>query len=539
MKPSSWSLQTKVFCGAIALLLFASISISSIALGQFKKQMMAQLKADILATGKSLAVATLDAQGRGKSLDILQTYVDSVKERPEVVAVGITDSNGKVLVHNNPLEAGKTAPYFESMKPSESSGNSVQIKPIFVERKVGLKIFGIEELPFHSPQVLDFMIPVFTTSEGYVRIFYSLAPFRKSLASITSGIVLVTLLLTLLTIGLALWATRKTLTERITEIVNALSRIAQGDLSQKLPTNTTDEIGTICRSVNDTTMNLRGTIMALNETFDKVNTFSRELFEGLENQASSATEQSTAVAETTTSMEELTRTSKNVSTSADKVVGEAEEAFSATRQGTEAIESVANKIQQISEQNDINLEKLSNLKKQLSNIDEVVNFITEVAYQTRLIAFNATLQAAEAGEAGRTFGVVAREIRGLAENVAGYAREIRSHIKGIQDSANELAVATESTTRRIVEGQLSNEEAKQSFSTILSEIQKTTEAARYISLSTQQQLTASEQVLVAIQDVSQGAKFIAGNTQKARDSVSQLLEFSTSVKELVSTFTLD
>ncbi|MBI2266742.1 MAG: methyl-accepting chemotaxis protein [Armatimonadetes bacterium] len=358
---------------------------------------------------------------------------------------------------------------------------------------------------------------------------------KKQFATNTLASAFVILAVLLLVSGPVL---RKTFTDRVTQIVQALTRIAGGDLTQELPSNSTDEIGTICKSVNDTSMNLRGTIMAIDEVLAQVSSFSRDLFEALENQAASTTEQSTAVAETATSTEELTRTSQNVSASADKVVVVAEETLATTRQGTVAIENVAEKIQQIGDQNNVNLDKLSTLKKQFSMIDEVVNFITEVAYQTRLIAFNATLQAAEAGEAGRTFGVVAREIRGLAENVAGYAREIRSHIKEIQDSANELAVATESTTRRIVEGQLSNEEARQAFDSVVSEIEKTTEAARYISLSSQQQLTASEQVLIAIQDVSQGAKFIVETTKNARNSVGRLLEFAENVKELVSTFKL-
>lgn len=332
---------------------------------------------------------------------------------------------------------------------------------------------------------------------------------------------------------------RKILTDRLSKIVTALARVGEGDLTQELPEDSEDEIGLIARSANWTRQCFQMTVKTLRETAQQVNTMSKEVSEILENQVAASTGQSTAVVESTTSLEELTRSAQQNTESAGKVVGVAEETLMTGQIGTEAINSSAERINQISEQNRVNLEKLSSLRKQFTKIAEVASFITEMAYQTRLIAFNATLKAAEGGEAGKTFGVIAREIRGLADNVAGYAREIHTHIAEIRDATNDLTIAAENTTRRIEEGQVSNEEAQHAFAKIVAEVQKTTEAAHYISQSSLQQQEACEQFLTVFREIAQGARSLADGSQQARDSVTRLVEFAGSGAQIVSNFKLE
>lgn len=332
---------------------------------------------------------------------------------------------------------------------------------------------------------------------------------------------------------------RKILTDRLSKIVTALARVGEGDLTQELPEDSEDEIGLIARSTNWTRQCFQMTVKTLRETAQQVNAMSQEVSEILENQVAASTGQSTAVVESTTSLEELTRSAQQNTESAGKVVGVAEETLMTGQIGTEAINSSAERINQISEQNRVNLEKLSSLRKQFTKIAEVASFITEMAYQTRLIAFNATLKAAEGGEAGKTFGVIAREIRGLADNVAGYAREIHTHIAEIRDATNDLTIAAENTTRRIEEGQVSNEEAQHAFAKIVAEVQKTTESAHYISQSSLQQQEACEQFLTVFREIAHGARSLADGSQQARDSVARLVEFAGSGAQIVSNFKLE
>lgn len=332
---------------------------------------------------------------------------------------------------------------------------------------------------------------------------------------------------------------RKSIGGRLAKIVTALARVGEGDLTQELPEDSEDEIGLIARSANWTRQCFSMTVKTLRETAQKVNTMSQEVSLVLENQVAASTGQSTAVVESTTSLEELTRAAQQNTESAAKVVAVAEETLLTGQLGAEAINSSAERIHQIREQNRVNLEKLSSLRKQFTKIAEVASFITEMAYQTRLIAFNATLKAAEGGEAGKTFGVIAREIRGLADNVAGYAREIHTHIAEIRDATNDLTIATESTTRRIEEGQVSNDEAQHALAKIVAEVQKTTEAAHYISQSSLQQQEASEQFLTVFREIAQGARSLAEGSQQARDSVTRLVEFAGSGAQIVSNFKLE
>jgi methyl-accepting chemotaxis protein len=69
-------------------------------------------------------------------------------------------------------------------------------------------------------------------------------------------------------------------------------------------------------------------------------------------------------------------------------------------------------------------------------------------------------------------------------------------------------------------------------------VQETTDAARQISLSTQQQQIASSQVVLALKDIEQGLRY---STDSIRDSsvvTTELAELSEKLRSLVMTFKL-
>ncbi|MBI2264016.1 MAG: hypothetical protein HYU64_02395 [Armatimonadetes bacterium] len=197
------TVQTRICCWVILLLLLVSGTISWISITYFRHRMMERLQYDLFKTGQTLALVTLDAQQRGQPVEALRIYVDAVKERPEAVAVGIMDSHGKVLMHNNPSEIGKKVVGVEDLSLFQGSR-----LPLYKERTASIGDFGIEELP-PSGRILDVLLPVFTPAEGYVRICASLAAFEKDLAIATSRVLFATVLLTALAAGLILLGTRR------------------------------------------------------------------------------------------------------------------------------------------------------------------------------------------------------------------------------------------------------------------------------------------------------------------------------------------
>src|SRR5208282_1481072 len=162
-----------------------------------------------------------------------------------------------------------------------------------------------------------------------------------------------------------------------------------------------------------------------------------------------------------------------------------------------------------------------------------------IADQTKLIAFNAALEASSAGEAGKRFGVVAVEIRRLADSVMESTGEIEGKINEIQEAINRLVIASEKGSKGIQEGMDYSDQTADLLFGIVDAAQTTTDAAKQISLSTQQQKTASSQVVVALREI------VAGSSQST-DAINQisaltrkLSKLSDNLRETVAIFKLE
>ncbi len=168
-----------------------------------------------------------------------------------------------------------------------------------------------------------------------------------------------------------------------------------------------------------------------------------------------------------------------------------------------------------------------------------MEIINTIADQTKLIAFNAALEASSAGEAGKRFGVVAVEIRRLADSVMESTGEIEAKINEIQEAINGLVIASEKGSRGIREGMEHSNQTAAMLLDIVDDAQSTQEAAKQISLSTQQQKTASNQVVTALREIASGAKQTSDSIQQIIAISRNLTDLSDSLKGQVEQFRVE
>jgi methyl-accepting chemotaxis protein len=74
---------------------------------------------------------------------------------------------------------------------------------------------------------------------------------------------------------------------------------------------------------------------------------------------------------------------------------------------------------------------------------------------------------------------------------------------------------------------------------VLEKVEESTDAARQISLSTQQQQIASNQVVLAIKDIVQGARHSTEAIKKMNSVTGEVSKLAGNLKALVTTFKLD
>ena len=171
--------------------------------------------------------------------------------------------------------------------------------------------------------------------------------------------------------------------------------------------------------------------------------------------------------------------------------------------------------------------------QKITDVMEIINNITE---QTKLISFNAALEATGAGEAGKRFSVVASEIRRLAENVAESTEEIKATVIEVRQAMDTLMKSSRESADKIREGVDFVNKVSAVLENILIADQKTTEAAKQISLSTQQQRTASEQVVTTLKEISEGSKQLVKASNQAAMIASDLNTLAEEFKKAVATF---
>jgi len=208
---------------------------------------------------------------------------------------------------------------------------------------------------------------------------------------------------------------RRGVSQPLTGLTQAITLVAQGDLTQSFETRRRDEIGTLVREVEGMRLRYVQMLQEVRTAVDSIDTASAEIASG--NQDLSARTEATAgsLAQTAQSMDQLTATVRQSADAAHQANQLAASAAHVAARGGQVVGEV------VTTMDDIN--------QSSRKIADIIGVIDGIAFQTNILALNAAVEAARAGEQGRGFAVVAGEVRSLAGRSAEAAREIKQLIQ--------------------------------------------------------------------------------------------------------------
>lgn len=247
-----------------------------------------------------------------------------------------------------------------------------------------------------------------------------------------------------------------------------------------------------------------------------------EVLAATEEQASGAAEQAAAVTQTSATVEELAQTSKQIAENSGAVVAVAERTLASAEDGMQAVADTTEGIDEIRQSTQASSDRILALGERSQEIGRVLVIIDDIAEQTKILALNAAIEAARAGEAGKGFAVVAEEIRKLADSVTESTQEIGRVVREIQASTSQLIMSTERAAKKVVEGKELAVRTADSLDTIVHQVEETTDAAKQISIATQQQRSASDQVVLSMKEVAQVSQQAAESSRQIAAAIMDL-----------------
>ncbi|MDO4234469.1 methyl-accepting chemotaxis protein [Pseudomonas sp.] len=328
------------------------------------------------------------------------------------------------------------------------------------------------------------------------------------------------------------------ITRPIAQAVASAQRIADGDLTQTISTERTDEAGQLLVALSNMQGGLKHTLLEIANASDQLASAAEELSavteestRGLTRQNDEIQQAATAVNQMTAAVDEVAGNAVSTSQASSQATTEAEEGREQVAQAVSGMNSMVVEI------ND-STKSVEGLASQVREIGKVIDVIRGIADQTNLLALNAAIEAARAGEQGRGFAVVADEVRALAHRTQVSTVDIEKMIGEVQVGADGAVAAMNKSLSWANNTQVLAQNAGEALQRITASVAKINERNLVIASASEEQAQVAREVdrnLLNIQDLSTQTAAGAHQTNASSQDLSRL---ATSFSVLVGKFKL-
>ena len=346
---------------------------------------------------------------------------------------------------------------------------------------------------------------------------------------------------------IALWISARSLATPIRKAADLAQAIQEGDLSQRLRHESSDEVGELSIALDSMADSLQGQVtlaerisqgdldldvrlassrdqlgLALQRMVNTLNKLVSELQNGAEqisgnagqvsalsqDLSSGATESASAITEISATMTQMAAQTKMSAENAQRANHLSVAAEQSAHGGNALMEDLM-----------VAMQEIDRSGKDITNI---IKAIDEIATQTNLLALNAAIEAARAGQHGRGFAVVADEVRNLAARSAEAAKRTASLIA--------------ESSQRTVKGMELADKTASALGDIVTGAAEVSSLVADIASASSEQASGIEQVSLGISQIDEITHQNSANSENCSAAAQELTSQAEQLNHLVRQF---
>ncbi len=317
-----------------------------------------------------------------------------------------------------------------------------------------------------------------------------------------------------------------------------LAMQTDGDLSKRVPVQSSDEIGQTAEAFNALVASFHSIVGQVHGYAGQVAGAASALSHNAEGIAQSSQQQSDSAANMASAVDEMSASISSVADSANGVSQLSLESLQRAVNGQRTLEEMIAEIGQVESAVKQMADSVGEFVKSTQAITSMTQQVRDIAEQTNLLALNAAIEAARAGEQGRGFAVVADEVRKLAEKSAQSASQIDVVTKTLADQSERV----EKNIQSGIASLQSSQNHMQSVAAVLIQSKEAVENVNQgvdgITASVNEQKKASQEIARNVESIAAMAESNNASVMRTVEAAKDMEQLADNLKQSVGHFKL-